>query len=117
MPEEVIYHVEHHAETTFGFKRDYEQVQLPRNGLGYFAGSFPDGLTTIKGVPVSAEVRVLLRTPIQGYGDGVVVASTQSAPDGTWRVEGLHTHLKYDVVARYFGERDTIASDVTPELM
>ena len=51
MPEEVIYHVEHHAEITFGFKRDYEQVQLPRNGLGYFAGSFPDGLTTIKGVP------------------------------------------------------------------
>lgn len=117
MPDEVVYFVEHHAEVVYGFKRDYEQVQLSRVGLGYFAGSFPDGLTTIKGVPVSASVRVLLRTPIQGYGDGVVVATTQSAPDGTWLIEGLHTHLKYDVVARYNGEKDVIMSNVSPVIM
>lgn len=116
MPEEVIYHVEHHAETTFGFKRDYEQVQLPCNGLGYFAGTFPDGITSIKGVPVSAIVRVLLRTPIQGYGDGVVVATMRSGADGTWRIDGLHTHLRYDVVARYAGENDVIMSNVAPAI-
>ena len=99
------------------FNRNYSEFKLALNGLGFFGGTFPDGLTTIKGAPVSATVRVLLRTPIQGYGDGAVVASTQSAPDGTWRIEGLHTHLKYDVVARYAGENDTIASNVTPSMM
>lgn len=117
MPDETVYFVERHNETIFGFKRDYEEVKLQRNGLGFFGGTFPDGLTTIKGVPVSATVRVLLRTPIQGYGDGAVIASTQSAPDGTWRIEGLHTHLKYDVVARYEGQKDTIMSNVSPALM
>lgn len=112
-----VYALDVIVESHFGFNRPYEEVQLQANGLGYFAGSFPDGLTTIKGVPVSASVRVLLRTPIQGYGDGVVVASTQSAADGTWRIEGLHTHLKYDVVARHNNERDTIASNVSPSLM
>lgn len=112
-----VYALDVIVESHFGFNRPYEEVQLQANGLGYFAGSFPDGLTTIKGVPVSASVRVLLRTPIQGYGDGVVVATTQSNQDGTWQIDGLHTHLKYDVVARYNGEKDVIMSNVSPEIM
>lgn len=99
------------------FARSYVEVKIPLNGLGYFGGTFPDGLTTIAGKPISALVRVLLRTPINGYGDGAVVATTQSAPDGTWRIDGIHTHLKYDVVARYDGENDVIMSNVSPALM
>lgn len=117
MADEVVYSVEHHPESIFYFRRDYEEVKLSRNGLGFFGGTFPDGLTTINGAPVAAVVRVLLRTPIQGYGDGSVIASTQSAPDGTWLIEGLHTHLKYDVVSRYAGKNDVIMSNVSPALM
>lgn len=112
-----IYALDVIVESQFGFKRRYDQVQLQANGLGFFGGTFPDGLTTIDGAPVAAVVRVILRTPIQGYGDGALVASTQAAPDGTWLIEGLHTHLKYDVVARYAGKNDVIMSNVTPSLM
>lgn len=99
------------------FTRSYVEVKIPLNGLGYFGGTFPDGLTTIAGKPISATIRVVLRTPINGYGDGVLVATTQSNPDGTWRINGIPTHLKYDVIARYDGENDVIMSNVSPALM
>lgn len=85
-----------------------------RKGFGYLAGEFPDGITTVDGVPVSAEVRVLIRMESGNYGDGVLVATTQSAVDGTWRVDGLPAGFVYDVVARLSGQNDVIMAGVTP---
>lgn len=96
------------------YKRMYEGFSLRRNGAGYFSGSFPDGTVTIAGRPISAEIRVLLRTLVNGEGDGYLAAKTQSLSDGTWRIDGLNPSLRYDVVARYDGENDVIMSDVTP---
>lgn len=86
-------------------------------GNGYLAGEFPGGTTTVEGAPVSATVRVLLRTESGHAGDGAVVAEVQSAPDGTWRVDGLPTGLKYDVVGRKNGHNDVIMANVTPTSM
>lgn len=83
-------------------------------GAGYLAGSFPNGITTVEGVPVSAQVRVLLRMPSGDLGDGQVVAFTTSAADGTWNVSGLDPNLRYDVIARKAGQNDVIASNVAP---
>ena len=89
---------------------------LPAKGNGYLSGSFPLGITTVDGVPVAATVRVLLRPASGALGDGVVVAETQSAPDGTWLVEGLDPSLRYDVVGRLLGKQDVIVSDVSPKV-
>ena len=83
-------------------------------GSGFLAGSFPSGLVTVEGVPAEAEVRVLWRSQPGVFGDGVLVATTQSAPDGTWAVTGLSTTMRFDVVARHAGFNDVIMSDVTP---
>lgn len=84
-------------------------------GNGYLAGAFPDGITTIDGVPVSATVRVLLRAAPGSRDDGAVVAQVISAPDGTWMVPNLDPTLRYDVVGRLLGKQDVIVSDVAPE--
>lgn len=87
---------------------------LPMGGAGYLSGEFPGGTTTVEGVPTQAEVRVLWRGPAGHPSDGVLVAKTQSAPDGTWRVGGLNPNLRYDVVGRKDGFNDVIASNVQP---
>ena len=84
------------------------------SGTGYLSGEFPGGTTTVEGVPTQAEVRVLWRGPAGHPSDGVLVAKTQSAPDGTWRVEGLNPNLRYDVVGRKDGFNDVIVSNVQP---
>lgn len=88
--------------------------KLPMTGTGILAGSFPDGITSIEGEPTPAEVRVLYRPESGQPGDGAVVATTHSAPDGTWMVEGLNPDLKYDVVGRKAGFNDVIMADVSP---
>ena len=87
---------------------------LPSAGNGFLAGQFPDGITTVDGTPVSATVRVLYRPASGEPGDGAVVAEVQSAPDGSWRVDGLNTALRYDVVGRKAGHNDVIMANVTP---
>lgn len=88
----------------------------PAPGNGYLAGEFPDGITTVEGAPVSATVRILYRPAAGALGDGVVVAEVQSAPDGTWRVDGLNPTLRYDVVGRKAGLKDVIMSNVQPKV-
>lgn len=85
-------------------------------GNGYLAGEFPAGITTASGVPVSAVVRVMLRAP-GDIGDGQVVAEVMSAADGTWRVDGLSTVLRFDVVGRLNGYNDIIMAGITPAPM
>lgn len=86
------------------------------SGHGFLAGSFPDGITMVEGVPNAALIRVLLRSAPGSTSDGVIVAQVESAPDGTWLVEGLNHNLKYDVVCRHEGYNDMILSNVSPAL-
>lgn len=90
---------------------------MPLTGDGYLAGEYPSGTTTVEGVPVSATVRILYRSGSVQAGDGALVAQVQSAPDGTWRVEGLRTDILYDVVGRKEGFNDVIVAGVTPTSM
>lgn len=69
-------------------------------GPGFFAGEAPDGLTTIAGTPTSASVRVYWRDPADPDAPDVLVASTQSAADGTWQIAGLNPALRYVVRAQ-----------------
>ncbi len=69
-------------------------------GPGFFAGEAPDGLTTIAGIPTSASVRVYWRDPADPDAPDVLVASTQSAADGTWQIVGLSPSLRYVVRAQ-----------------
>lgn len=80
---------------------------------GRLAGSFPDGITTVDGVPVSAKVRVYVRAVGKHY-DGYFVKEVQSAIDGSWLVTGLDPSLKYDVVGRKDGFNDVIVAGVQP---
>ena len=69
-------------------------------GPGFFAGEAPDGLTTIAGTPTSASVRVYWRDSADPDAPDVLVASTQSAADGTWQIAGLNPVLRYIVRAQ-----------------
>lgn len=86
----------------------------PFRGEGYLAGAYPSGVTTVDGVPQSVEVRVIWRGETDHRSDGTVVKKTMSAPDGTWRVDGLDTSLRYDVIGRKGGFNDVIVSNVHP---
>ena len=94
----------------------FRQKPLGLGGVGYLAGEFPDGITTVEGVPTAAEVRVLWRGPAGARFDGVVVARTVSAADGTWRVDGLNPALRFDVVGRLAGKNDVLMANVAPEV-
>lgn len=86
----------------------------PFHGEGYLAGTYPSGVTTVDGVPQPVEVRVIWRGETDHRSDGVVVKKTMSAPDGTWRIDGLDDSLRYDVIGRKGGFNDVIVSDVAP---
>lgn len=86
----------------------------PPSGPGFLAGTFPGGITSVEGVPTTATVRVSYRPVAGGASDGVLIAQVQSAPDGTWRVDGLDPALKFDVICRKDGYNDMILSDISP---
>lgn len=94
----------------------FKSYVRPPKGNGYIAGTFPSGLTQVNGVPTAATVRVLHRPLSGGFADGVVVAEVESAPDGTYLVDGLDPTLKFDVVGRKDGYADVIVSNVTPKV-
>lgn len=84
-----------------------------RRGAGSFAGTSPDGLTTVGGTPTSATVVVRARHPNRSI-DGWSIQSVESSPSGTWSLGRLNTDLRYDVVGRLEDENDVIVSGVTP---
>lgn len=86
----------------------------PGPGAGYLAGSLPDGITSVLGVPSSATIRVIYRPAAGALADGVVVAEAQSGLDGTWVVEGLDPALRFDVVCRKEGYNDLVWANVQP---
>lgn len=88
---------------------------IPRGtGTGWLAGSFPDGITAVEGVPGPVEIRVKVRAEAGNPLDGRIVATVTSGVDGTWLVEGLNPLLRYDVVGRKGGFNDAIVSNVQP---
>lgn len=106
------YDVEGGQEAVIPYRREYDRFRLRRAGSGLLAGSYPNGITRIDGVPASATIRVLLREP--GEGDGYLVAETTSGVDGAWQVSGLDATRRYDVVCRKDGFNDMILSNVSP---
>lgn len=95
-------------------RQPYPYPKKDFSGNGYLAGEYPDGITSVEGVPVSAEIRVLWRDLSGSNADGCVVATTTSLADGTWRIDNLNTSLKYDVVSRHNGLNDVIMANITP---
>ena len=87
----------------------------PPGGTGELRGVYPSALTTVEGVPVSAQVFVRYRAnELGGLGDGALVAVTESSPAGEWDVQGVNGSLVYDVFARYPGENDALQTRVSP---
>lgn len=85
------------------------------SGTGYLAGEAPDGLTTVVSVPVPAAVQVLWRDPETD--EEHLVASTTSAPDGTWRITGLNHELEYVVRGIKDGWNDVTVVGAVPTRM
>lgn len=85
-----------------------------RRGLGYLAGTYPNGITKIEGVPGVATIRVLHRPLSGAFGDGMVVREVKSSITGEWLVTDLDATLRYDVVCRHDGYNDSIYSNVSP---
>lgn len=83
-------------------------------GPGYFAGESPDGLTTVAGVPVAADVRVYWRDPEDSAAPDVLVAQTASAANGTWRITNLNPALHYVVRGRKAGFDDVTVVGAVP---
>ena len=83
-------------------------------GPGYFAGESPDGLTTVAGVPVPADVRVYWRDPADPTAADVLVAQAASAANGTWRIANLNPDLHYVVRGRKAGFDDVSVVGAVP---
>ena len=81
---------------------------------GYFAGESPDGLTTVAGIPVPAQVQVLWRDPADPTGTETLVAQTTSAANGTWRITNLNPALQYIVRGRKAGFDDVTVVGAVP---
>ena len=87
-----------------------DYAPLPPAGSGYIAGEPPDGLVTFNGAPAVRVVDVFDRDT------NILVGSTMSAADGTYRITGLNINRTYDVRARGRDEHenDVIVARVTP---
>lgn len=82
-------------------------------GAGEFAGEYPDGITSVEGVPAAADVVVQLRAPGTPF-DGLTVTAVSSNVAGVWAVDAVRPGLKYSVVGRKDTQRDVIHSEVVP---
>lgn len=83
-------------------------------GPGYFAGESPDGLTTVAGVPVPAQVQVLWRDPDDPTGGETLVAQTTSDAGGQWQITNLNPGLQYVVRGRKAGFDDVTIVGAVP---
>lgn len=82
--------------------------------LGYLSGDFPDAITKVEGVPTQTEILVFIHRTKGEPGDGKLVARVTTGQSGAWRVDGLNTNLRYDVVCRFPTYKDEILSNVLP---
>lgn len=90
-------------------------ITLPNfTGPGYFAGEAPDGLTTVAGVPVAAQVQVLWRDAADPAATETLVAQTTSSAGGQWQITGLNPDLQYVVRGRKMGFDDVTVVGAVP---
>lgn len=83
-------------------------------GPGYFAGESPDGLTTVAGVPVAAQVQVLWRDSADPEATETLVAQTTSGTNGQWQITGINPDLQYVVRGRKTGFDDVTVVGAVP---
>lgn len=83
-------------------------------GPGYLAGESPEGLTTVAGVPVPAQVQVLWRDSADPTGTETLVAQTASDAGGQWRITNLNPDLQYVVRGRKAGFDDVTIVGAVP---
>ena len=83
-------------------------------GPGYFAGEAPDGLTTVAGVPVAAQVQVLWRDSADPAATETLVAQTTSSTNGQWQITGINPDLQYVVRGRKAGFDDVTVVGAVP---
>ena len=83
-------------------------------GPGYFAGEAPDGLTTVAGVPVAAQVQVLWRDSADPAATETLVAQTTSSTNGQWQITGINPDLQYVVRGRKAGFDDVTVVGAEP---
>ena len=84
------------------------------SGPGYFAGESPDGLTTVAGVPVAAQVQVLWRDAADPTATETLVAQTTSGTNGQWQITGINPNLQYVVRGRKAGFDDVTVVGAVP---
>ena len=84
------------------------------SGPGYFAGEAPDGLTTVAGVPVAAQVQVLWRDSADPAATETLVAQTTSSAGGQWQITGINPDLQYVVRGRKAGFDDVTVVGAVP---
>lgn len=79
-------------------------------GAGYIAGE-PPGLVTVNGVPAAREIELRHRAA------RVVIATTFSAADGTYRIDGVDPAQEFGIIGRDWAGiyNDTITARVRPE--
>lgn len=79
-------------------------------GNGFIAGTLPVGIVRVNSEPSAREVEVRHRETRK------VVATVQSAADGTYRLDNLNTAETFDVIGRDWKHiyNDVIVSRVTP---
>ena len=94
--------------------REYSSYRMRPKQAGYFESSYPEYITAEQGVPTIAEILVFLRVDTGHEGAGYLVATTHSAVDGTWRIDGLNPDYHYDVVCRKQGYNDIIFANISP---
>lgn len=83
-------------------------------GTGFFAGEAPDGLTTVYGDPIPADVFVYWRDQDNPLEKEVLVGAAKSSQDGTWRIMGLNYNLQYVIRARAQGYDDATVVGAAP---
>lgn len=104
--------------TTYRYISFYKAVAayIPDGGNGSFSSTFPEHIVSVEGVPAIGEIRILLRKGYAGFGDGVLVATTNTTISGEWRIDGLNPDYYYDVVCRVDGYNDLIFSNIQPKV-
>lgn len=91
-----------------------DRLLIDVSGGGVLSSNYPNAIVTDKGVPTSSLITITLRCSFSEMLDGLVVARTTSAQDGTWLVGNLNQLLSFNVISSKLGRNDVIVSDVNP---
>lgn len=86
---------------------------FPWVSWGHISGDYPAGISTLEGVPTSADITVLTRAPGMDW-DAMPVRRVKSGDDGVWRAEGIDPGLRYRVIADKQGYNSVISDNIKP---